>query len=325
MDFGEQVVDLPLGGADVDFRVEQTGGADELFHRLPRFAEFVGRGRRRHADELGYARVEFLKGQGAVVVRRPHPESVIDEIFLAGEVAVVHGADLRDGHVALVDKDEKFPRGEIVEQSERRLARLPAVEIAAVIFDAAAIADLPHHFQVVFGALFKALRFENFARVLKRLHLPFQILFDHRQGVSQLFRADGVLAGGEDRDVGKLVQAVARQRLHFENAVDLVPEKFHPDRHLRIGGGKDLHRIPAHPEGGALEIHVVAGILQFDELAHEGVPLHLHAGAQGYGKAEILFGRAETVNAGHRRHHDHVLPLHQGTGRRVAELVDLVV
>ena len=94
------------------------------------------------------------KGQRSIVVCRVHSKPVLDQILFSGKVAVVHRADLWNGHVALVDKDEEFPRREIIEQGEGRLAWLSAVEITAVIFNAATIADFAHHFQIVLGALF---------------------------------------------------------------------------------------------------------------------------------------------------------------------------
>ena len=56
--------------------------------------------------------------------------------------------------MAFVDEHQKLAFREIIEQRERRFAGTSAVEITAVIFDAAAIADFAHHFEIVLGALF---------------------------------------------------------------------------------------------------------------------------------------------------------------------------
>lgn len=72
--------------------------------------------------------------------------------------------------MAFVYEHKKIPRRKIIEQREGRFTRLAAVEITAVIFHAVAIADLAHHFQVVFGALFQPLGFQQFARLLERAH-----------------------------------------------------------------------------------------------------------------------------------------------------------
>ncbi len=47
--------------------------------------------------------------------------------------------------------------------------------------------------------------------------------------------------------------------------------------------------------------------------------------AHGDAEAEKLLGRAQTVNAGYGRDHDHVVALAQRAGRRIAEFIYLVV
>ena len=168
MHLGEKIVDLPLRGFYGDGRVQKPRGADELFHDLPRLLQFIGRGGRRNADHLRYARVELLERERAVVVGGFHAESVLHKIGLARQIAVVHGADLRNGHVALVDKHEKI-FWKVIEQGKGRLPGRAAVEIAGIIFHARTVADLAHHLQIVPRALGKPLRFEEFARVLERL------------------------------------------------------------------------------------------------------------------------------------------------------------
>ncbi len=72
-------------------------------------------------------------------------------------------ADLRQRDVRLVDDDEEI-LGEIVEQARRPLARLPAREVARVVLDAGAGADLEHHLDVEVRARLEALRLEQLAR-----------------------------------------------------------------------------------------------------------------------------------------------------------------
>ena len=79
--------------------------------------------------------------------------------------------------MAFVDKHHKILR-EVIEKSERRFAFLSAVEIAAVVFHAAAITDLPHHFKIVPRAGKKPLRLEQFILFFKRLHFVCHIRLD---------------------------------------------------------------------------------------------------------------------------------------------------
>ena len=90
-------------------------------------------------------------------------------------------------------------------------------------------------------------------------------------------------------------------------------------------GREDLDGVAARPEGAAVEIGVVALVLQLDQpledvLARDPVALleardHLRIGLDG----------ADAVDAGDRRDDDDVVPLEQRPGRRMAHPVDLLV
>ena len=74
-----------------------------------------------------------------------------------------------------------------------------------------------------------------------------------------------------------------------------------------------------------MEIHFVAGVLDIDELPDHFVPVLLHAGAEGDHHVEEFLGSAQTVDAGHRRHNDHVPTLAESGGSGKTQFVDLVV
>ena len=117
----------------------------------------------------------------------------------------------------------------------------------------------------------------------------------------------------------------AGQGVNLGNAVDLVPEKLHPDGKLAHIGQIDIHRVAVHPELIAYKIHVVALVLQGDQLFAQLVPLHLHPGAQADDHTAVVDGVAQRVDAGHRCHNDDVPPLGKRRRSRVAQTVDLVV
>jgi hypothetical protein len=64
--------------------------------------------------------------------------------------------------VTLVDDHQRVV-GQVVEQRRRRLARRAARQMARVVLDAVAVADLAHHLEVEHRALVQALRFEQLA------------------------------------------------------------------------------------------------------------------------------------------------------------------
>ena len=76
--------------------------------------------------------------------------------------------------MAFVYEHQKFALGEVIEQGKGRVAYLSAVKITAVIFNPATIPDFAHHFNIVMGALFQPLCFEQALSVPKGLKLFFQ-------------------------------------------------------------------------------------------------------------------------------------------------------
>ena len=97
-------------------------------------------------------RLELLERQRPVVEGRRQPEPEVDEDLLAGPVVLVHADHLRDGHVALVD-DQQPVRREVVEQRPRPRSGRSAREVARVVLDAGAVAQLAHHLEVERGPL----------------------------------------------------------------------------------------------------------------------------------------------------------------------------
>ena len=84
--------------------------------------ELVVAGGGGEVDRLADPVEELLPPQRPVVHRAGQPEAVVDQVALAGHVALVHPADLRHGDVGLVD-DEQEVLGEVVEQAVRRASR----------------------------------------------------------------------------------------------------------------------------------------------------------------------------------------------------------
>ena len=77
-----------------------------------------------------YDGVPFLKAQRPVVHAGWEAEAIFRQRCLAAEVAPVHGADLRNGDVALIGEDDGIV-GDIFKQRWRRLAPPAARQITA--------------------------------------------------------------------------------------------------------------------------------------------------------------------------------------------------
>ena len=169
----------PWAGWTIDLRVDQPGRADDLLDDLAAGLfqfEFAGRGR--NEDDLVPHLLEFLEFQRAGCPARWEGESRDRPApALRWRSPLYMALNLRQRHVRFID-DQQEILGEIIDQRVRLFAGLAAVEMPAVVFDAAAIADLQNHLQIVFGAGEQPLGFEQLSLAAEVHDLLVQFLAD---------------------------------------------------------------------------------------------------------------------------------------------------
>ncbi len=314
VDLAEQIVDLSLDGPDLHAGVEQSRRADDLLHNLPRACFFIVPGRGGNVDALMDALFEFLEFKRAVVERAGETEAVLHQALLSRAVAVVHRVHLWERNMAFVHKEQEV-LGEIVNERQRCGADGSARNYPGIVFDARAVAQLAHHLDVVARALVDTLRLHRLAVVGKLFFALRQLDLDLADGALHLVLRRDIVRRGIDGDMLQRARDHARDGIELRNAVDLVPEKLDAHRLVAVVGGVKLHRVAADAEAIALEGNVVALVADLNEPAQQEIALHRHAGAQGDHQLFKILRLAQTVNARHRGHHDHVPPLEQGAGR----------
>ena len=134
-----------------------------------------------------------------------------------------------------------------------------------------------------------------------------------------------VMRVGVDLDHAELVGLGPGQGIELGEALDRVAEQRDAPGAVLQMGRPQLDRVAAHPEVPAHEIRVVAPVLQRHQVGHQLALLDLVAALQAEGHGGIGLDRADTVNARHAGHDDHVVALDQRAGRGVAHAVDLLV
>ncbi len=216
------------------------------------------------ADPLG----ELLEAQRPVVHGRRQPEAVVDQGLLARAVARVLAPELGHGHVALVEDAEEVLREE-VEQGERRLARGPAVEVAAVVLHPAAHPRLGEHLEVVLGAHPQPLGLEQLAGVLELAQAAPQLVLDAEDGPAHPLVARAVVGVGEDHQVLEVVADLAGQHVEGADPLHRVAEELDADGPGLVGR-VDLHRVAVDPELAPVEGDVVARVLELDQAPQQG-------------------------------------------------------
>ena len=116
---------------------------------------------RAHVDDLVRHLHELVEIERTIIECARQAKPVIYKYGLAGTVAFIHPANLRDRGVRLIDDNQKIFR-EKVDDGVRLGAGSAPRQMSGVIFDAVAEPHFLQHFQVVFGAHPQALRFQKF-------------------------------------------------------------------------------------------------------------------------------------------------------------------
>ena len=331
LDLVDDVVDLvPLDGADLDRRVDQAGGADDLFGE-----DAAGL---LHLPRAGGGRdVDGLRAH-----RRPTPRSV------SGRLSMQEGR--RKPYSASVDLRRKSPRymapiwrmvtwlsstktqgvvGEVFEQGRRRLAGAAAGEVAGVVLDAGAGAGGLHHLEVEAAALLEPLGLEQLAvrrsaPSSRRLQLVLDAL---RSPGSSVGRGRDVVGVGVDLD--RSSRSAAFLPVSGSNSViafDLVAEQGDAPGAVLLVGGEDLDGVAAHAEGAAARSRRRCACTAGRRGRRAAWRWSMRSPTFSVeGHRRVGLDRADAVDAGDRGDDDDVVALEERARRRVAHAVDLLV
>ena len=223
----------------------------------------------------------------------------------------------------LVDHEEEVLR-EVVDERVGRGAGGSPVDVARVVLDARARADLAHHLDVVRRAHLQALRLEELVLALEVGQSLLELRLDTGDRALHALGAGHVVRRREHVHLPLRPHHVTGQRVQGRDRLDLVAEELDADRELLVDRD-DLDRVPAHPERPPRERHVVARVLHGDEPAQQLVAVDLVADRERHHAVDVLLRGAQAVDAGHRRDDDDVAPREQRARRRVPQPLDLLV
>ena len=323
-DLLDQVVDLTLGGSDLDLRVDQPRGPDDLLHDPIGHLQLPGARRRGHVHDLLDPLLELLETERTVVDRARQPEPEVDERGLPRDVALVHAVELRHRHVRLVDHDEVVVR-EVVEERVRGAPGRATVDVARVVLDPRAEADLPEHLEVVRGAHPEPLRLEQLALRLELGEALVQLLLDRDERALHPLVARDVMRGRERGEVRDRVgEQLPRERVEPADPLDRLAPPLDPVPDLLVAR-EHLEGVALDAERAPGAAHVVPLVLDVDEPLHRELHGEVRAADRAQELSFVLLRRPEAVDARDAGHDQDVAPGEQRGGRRVPEPLDLVV
>ena len=100
--FGIKILYLSRNRLDLDYRIKQTCRTYDLLGCVHSVALFVFTRCSRNINDLIYHRGKLVKIHRSVIISRRQTEAVIHKVFLARKIPVIHGADLRNGHMVFL-------------------------------------------------------------------------------------------------------------------------------------------------------------------------------------------------------------------------------
>ena len=186
--------------------------------------------------------------------------------------------------------------------------------MARVVLDAVAVAELAHHLEVVACALFQPLRFHQF---VSRPQLHQTLLEFHGdevdRGEQRLSRRD-VVCLRVDGDTGQRTQNGAGERIEHGDLLDRVVEQLDAQRLLVGFRGEHIDDVATHPVGTAMEVDVVAGVLQLGQPPEEMTLIEQVAAIQMQHHLQVRAGISEAIDRRDGRNHDDIAALEQCLG-----------
>ncbi|MNC11449.1 hypothetical protein D3C75_591480 [compost metagenome] len=201
---------------------------------------------------------------------------MLNQHRLARPVTVIHGPDLRQRNMRLVDDNQHVIR-EVIHQRVRSSPGLPEGQRSGIVLDPRTEADLLHHLDIIACPLLQALCLEQLACITQNgqplLKLTFNIDYCDSHG---LFLGNKV-RGRKNRNMIALADQLSGQHINFCNPLNLITEQFNPDGVLPLGGREDFDHITAYTEGTPHKVKIIALILDIHQPAQNLIARLLHS------------------------------------------------
>ena len=287
-----------IGGRMHEYlRIQKPRRPEDLLNNLvTAFLRFKRSGRGGNKNGPRPALLEFLKTQWPIIQGAGQPETVLNQHFFSAVVARPHSFQLRNSGVRFIDKQQEIP-GEIVNQRIRARPGRQAGQVPRIILDAAAIAHLLHHFDIVHRPGRKPLGFQQLTFAAQLGQAFVQLCFDALNGRTDPLTGHYVVLSRIDENLLFHSQRFGRYRVDVADLLYFVAEKLDADAEGFVGR-MQLHDVAADPESTSLEIDVISRILDVRQSAEQLISIIALSGADGHNAGLVVLGRAKPEDTG---------------------------
>ena len=147
--------------------------------------------------------------------------------------------------------------------------------MTGIILDTRAITHFLYHFQIIVGALFNALGFNELVMLLEKLDLLLHLCPDGAHGNLQIFLWGYIMRCGENHGMNALAKNFSRQHIKFHNAINLVTKHLNAHPAVIVSSRKNLHHITTNPKMATLQHHIIAVILHIYQPSQNIISVYL--------------------------------------------------
>ena len=231
---------------------------------------------RRYKQYLVNLTFKFPKAERSVILCRRQTESIIYQCCLSRLIAVIHGSNLWNRLMRLVDHDQKIIR-KIVNQCTWRLSCFLPGQMPRIVFNSGTKSCLSHHFYIKIRSLRNTLCFQKLIFPFKITDLLLQFFFNLPDGTLHILLGHYIMRCRENCHMPDHIQHFTGQCINLCYSVYLITEKFNSVCNFFRIRRENLNHISSHPERSTLEIHIIAVILDLNQLLQNFIPVFDHA------------------------------------------------
>ena len=211
--------------------------------------------------------MKLLEFQRTVIEGCRQAETIFYQVLLSCPVASIHGSNLRDAHMALVNHKQEIFREEI-EQAIRAFAFMSAIKIAGIVLDARTVAQFLDHFHIIFYTFLDALCLDSISNTLEEFYLFNQVVLNSTNGTFLLFFCCYEKVGWINLVIFERSKAVISERIHFFDTVNLIVPPCYAQNMIAVSH-KDVNRFAFHSKVATLQFYVISNVKCINEFSQK--------------------------------------------------------